>query len=128
MTDSISILIIGGKSDLREELASNLTEASFAVTAVPGYIEARYILDDINPGMIIMDEVLPYGFDGMMAYFRLHEDYGIPIILLRKGARGEPWIGVAETEADFYFTKPADHRELVTRVKAILQYSKKPGD
>ena len=125
MTDSISILIIGGKSDLKEELTSNLRKTGFTVTVMLGYIEARWILDHLYPDMIIMDEVMPHGLRDTVACFRLHHDYGIPVILLCKDACGEPWIGVAENGADFYFTRPSDHQELVDRMKAILERSKK---
>ncbi len=100
MTDSI--LIIEGDPTIRRELVSALSEANFTVEAVRGYTEAQMILDEFNPDMVIMDEVLP-GRNGMEVCCQLHSTFGIPIILLGEDPSDEIWEkALVEAGADFY--------------------------
>lgn len=121
MTDSISsILVIEGNPNLRAKLTSALVKAGFEVIDVADYPEALAILDEFSPDMAIVDEVLPRG-DGKYACSQLHNAFSIPVILLGKDCSGEAWMRAVQAGADFYFTKPSQHRELVARVKAILR-------
>ncbi len=117
MTDRI--LIIEGEPNLRGELTSVLTEAGYTVVDVPDILEANEIRE-LNPHIAIVNEVLPSG-DGKGTCSQLHNCFGIPVILLGKDASGEAMIRALEAGADFYFTKPHSHQELVARVKAILR-------
>jgi len=85
MTDST--LIIEGEPALRMELTLALSKASFSVADVPSYPEALAKLDEFNPDMVIVDEVLP-GEDGRNACFQLHNNFGIPVILVGRGFGG----------------------------------------
>lgn len=115
------VLIIEGEPGSRRELASALTEAGFTVADVPDILEASEIRG-LNPDLAIVDEALPSG-DGKGLSSLLHH-LNIPVILLGKESSGEAMIRALEAGADFYFTKPSHHRELVARVKAILQRHK----
>ncbi len=123
-----NILIIEGDPALRMGLTSALTEAGFSVARVPDYPEALLKLDEFNPDMVIVDEVLPGG-DGMEVCCQLHVTLGIPVILLGEDSSDEMWEKVMEAEADLYLIKPFSYRELVARVKAILRrYKGRQGD
>lgn len=112
---------------MREQLTSTLTETGFIVADVPDYSEALLKLDEFNPDIAIVDEVLPSG-DGKDACSQLHNAFGIPVILLGKDSSGEAWMRAVEAGADCYFTKPSHHQELVARVKAILRrYKEAPA-
>jgi len=119
ITDITSILIIEGEPNLRRELATALTGAGFVVAFVPDILKANEIRE-INPDIAIVDEVLPSG-DGKDACSQLHNVFGIPVILMGKDSSGEAWMRAVEAGADFYFTKPSHHQELIARVKAILR-------
>ncbi len=127
MTDSTRILIIEGEPNLRRELASALTEAGYTVAGVPDYPEAVAKLDEFNPAIAIVDEVLPGG-DGKDACYQLHNAFSIPVILLGKDSSGEALVRALEAGADVYFTKPPHNPELVARVKAIRRrYKESPA-
>jgi len=120
------VLIIEGEPILRRELASNLTEAGFTVADVPDVLKADEIRE-LNPDIAIVDELLPSGH-GKDACSQLHNVFGIPVILLGKDSSGEAWVRAVDAGADFYFTKPSHHQELVARVKAILRrYKEAPA-
>ena len=120
MTDSISILIIEGETNLRGNLASALTEVGFIVADVRDYPEALLKLDEFNPDIAIVDEALPSG-DGKEVCSRLRNAFGIPVILLGKDSSGEAWKAAVEAGADFYFTNSFNRRVLAATVKAILR-------
>jgi len=84
--------------------------------------EARRLITDDRPDLVILDVMLP-GMDGLdvCRWIRVHGD--LPVILLT--ARGEETdriIGL-ELGADDYVVKPFSPRELMERVKAILRRS-----
>ena len=116
-----SVLIIGGEPDFQERLRLPLTEAGYEVTLAYDYISARMIIEDLVPDIIILDEVHHNGIDSFAACKHLHDDYGIPIILLGEDSSDETWERVMEAEADLYLVKPFGYRELVARIKAILR-------
>ena len=120
-----SVLIIGGEPDFREKLGSSLTEAGYEVTSVPNYVSAGMIIEDLVPDIIILDEIHQNGNDSFAVCKHLHDDYGIPVILLGKDSSDEMWEKVMEAEADLYQIKPFSYRELVARIKAILRRYKK---
>ncbi len=113
-------LIIEGEPALREELASALSEAGFATADVSNFPEALLKLDEFNPDIVIVDEVLSSG-DGMETCHRLHGTLGIPIIVLGKQSGGKIWKKAVDAGADCYLKKPFSSRVLVARVKAILR-------
>ena len=114
------LLIIGGQPYLREKLTSLLNEAGFTVAHVPDYPEALAKLDELNPDIAIVDEVLPGG-DGKDACSGLRNALGIPVLLLGNDSGAEAWERAVEAGADFYFTGLVRQNELAARVKAILR-------
>ncbi|MDO9579172.1 MAG: response regulator [Bacteroidales bacterium] len=117
-----SVLIIGGEPDFREKLGSSLTtEAGYEVTSAPNYVSARMIIENLVPDIIILDEIHQNGDDSFAVCKHLHDDYGIPVILLGEDSSDEMWEKVMETEADLYQIKPFSYPVLVARVKAILR-------
>jgi len=119
------ILIIEGELALRAKLTSALTKVGFVVADVPDILKANEIRE-LNPDIAIVDEVLPSG-DGKDACSQLHNVFRIPVILMGKESSGEAWMAAVQAGADFYFTKPSHHRELVARVKAILRRYRQAG-
>lgn len=123
-----SILIIGGEPDFQERLRFSLTEAGSEVTLAYNYISAKMIIEDFVPDIIILDEVHQNDIDSFAACRHLHDDYGIPIILLGEDSSDEAWERVKEAEADLYLLKLVRYRELTARVKAILRRFHQNGD
>jgi len=116
-----SALIIGGEPDFQERLRLSLTEAGYEVTLAYNYISSRMIIEDFVPDIIILDEVHQNGIDSFAVCKHLHDDYGIPVILLGEDSSDEVWERVMEVEADLYLIKSFSYRELVARVRAILR-------
>ena len=59
----------------------------------------------------------------------LHDDYGLPVIVVGKDPGAEMWKRAVDAEADCYLRKPFSHLELAARVRAILRrYKGRQGD
>lgn len=85
--------------------------------------DALKIARRINPNLVILDIMMP-GMDGLEVCREIRSDpilQAVPILFLTARGRVEDKIEGFEAGADDYLTKPFDVRELVLRVKAILQ-------
>jgi len=116
-----SVLIIGGEPDFEEEMSTYLTGAGYEVTSTPNYVSAGMIVENLVPDIIILDEIHQNSIDSFAVCKHLHDDYGIPVILLGEDSSDEIWERVMEAEADLYLVKHFGYRELVARIKAILR-------
>ncbi len=92
--------------------------------------DALKIARRINPNLIILDVMMP-GIDGLQVCRELRSDpllQKVPILFLTAKGRVEDKIEGFEAGADDYMTKPFDVRELLLRVRAILQRTRTPED
>ncbi len=134
MAKQRNILVVDDERTIREVLRRYLEREGFAVTEAETGPQALSILQDSRPDLIVLDIMLP-GVDGFAITRRLRQadDYGplaidgdIPIILLSARTNEVDRVGGLELGADDYVTKPFSPRELVARVKRILQRTSPP--
>jgi DNA-binding response OmpR family regulator len=118
-----SILIIEDEKDIADLLEYHLKQSHFSVIAAldgpSGLERAR----KERPSLIILDLMLP-GMDGKEVCRTLKSSpntQSIPILMLTAKAEEVDRIIGFELGADDYVTKPFSPRELVLRVKAIIQ-------
>jgi DNA-binding response OmpR family regulator len=109
-----------------ELLEFNLKQAGFEVIAAADGAQALKKARSVVPSLIVLDLMLPE-IDGLEVCKMLRRDpatAGIPIIMLTaKAAEMDRIVGL-ELGADDYITKPFSPRELVLRVKKVLQRGK----
>src|SRR6266853_5334229 len=117
------ILVVDDEPDAIELIAFNLKAAGYDVTSATDGDEALKKARAVLPHLIILDLMLP-GVDGLAVCKQLRRDERtapIPIIMLTaKAAEIDRVLGL-ELGADDYVTKPFSPRELVLRVKKLLQ-------
>lgn len=119
-----SILIIENEASLRRDLASAFSSAGFVTTTVSDYAEGSLQLDELNPDMVIVDEVLLDG-DGMEICHQLHSNRSIPVILLGEDSNSDKWERVMKSGAtDFYVVRPFSYQILVAIANIILRRCK----
>jgi len=128
MTDSVAaptrILLVDDEPSLREPLADYLTRQGFAVTAAASAAEARSLLLNQAPDLVLLDIMMP-GEDGLSLCRHLSEAKDLPVILLTaKGEAMDRIVGL-EIGADDYVVKPFEPRELVARIKSVLRRASK---
>jgi len=124
------ILVVDDEPEAVELVEFNLKQAGFDVISAADGVEALKKARSVLPELIILDVMLPE-VDGMEICKMLRRDKGtakIPIIMLTaKAAEIDRILGL-ELGADDYITKPFSPRELVLRVKKILQRGTVPAD
>src|SRR6266704_4530467 len=117
------ILVVDDEPDAVELVAFNVKAAGYDVITAGNGEEALTKARSAAPDLIVLDLMLPE-IDGLEVCKLLRRDpktRAIPIILLTaKAAEIDRVLGL-ELGADDYVTKPFSPRELVLRVKKILQ-------
>lgn len=119
-TTTIELLLVDDEAALREPLAEYLSRQGFAVRQASSAAEARAILKDDRPDLVLLDIMMP-GEDGLSLCRYLTESRQLPTIFLT--ARGEATDRIVGLEigADDYVVKPFEPRELVARIRSVLR-------
>ena len=120
------ILVVDDEPEAVELLDFNLRAAGFEVATAADGAEALKKAQALVPALIVLDLMLPE-IDGLEVCKMLRRQpatASIPIIMLTaKAAELDRVLGL-ELGADDYLTKPFSPRELILRVKKILQRGK----
>lgn len=123
------ILVVDDEPEAVELVEFNLTQAGFEVVTAADGAEALRKARKATPNLIVLDLMLPE-LDGLEVCKLLRLDpvtAGIPIVMVTaKAAELDRILGL-ELGADDYITKPFSPRELVLRVKNILQRGRLPA-
>lgn len=125
MNNDSSLLVVDDDRRLRELLQRFLGEHGFQVTLAADAVEARELLRERTFDLMILDVMMPgeSGFDLTRAVKDdpTHPAYTMPILLLTAMNEGENRIEGLESGADDYLAKPFEPKELVLRIRKILQ-------
>ncbi|MBM3858029.1 MAG: response regulator [Verrucomicrobia bacterium] len=121
-----TILIVEDEPDVLDLVAYHLKKAGYHIVAardgVTGLTKAR----DLLPALLVLDLMLPQ-LEGTEVCKRLKADSKtahIPIVMLTAKADEVDRVLGLELGADDYVTKPFSPRELVLRVKKLLERAK----
>lgn len=116
------ILLVEDSQEVRQFLKGLLIEDYTILEAENGK-RGIEIASENSPELIISDVMMPV-MDGFEFCKKIKTDIQtshIPVILLTAKASGESKIEGLETGADDYLTKPFNSRELLVRVKNLLE-------
>jgi two-component system phosphate regulon response regulator PhoB len=117
------ILVVEDEADISELIEYHLKQSGFPATSVPDGSSALEQVKKRRPALIILDLMLP-DMDGKDICRALKSNpltRTIPILMLTAKAEELDRVVGFELGAEDYVTKPFSPRELVLRVKAILQ-------
>lgn len=118
------LLVVDDDARLRELLRRYLTEQGFRVTTSADAAEARAKLASFDFDLLILDVMMP-GENGFELTQNLRDTSQIPIVLLTAMAESDERVKGLERGADDYIVKPFEPRELVLRLRNILQRAPK---
>lgn len=114
------LLIVDDDVRLRGLLSRYLVERGFRVTTAADAAEARSRMESFAFDLVVLDVMMP-GENGFELTQAIRRKSRLPILLLTAMAETEDRIEGLERGADDYLTKPFEPRELVLRIRNILQ-------
>ena len=114
------LLVVDDDVRLRDLLRRYLTDQGFRVTTAGDAAEARASLTNLAFDLLVLDVMMP-GENGLDLTRSLRASSRVPILLLTAMAEPGDRINGLERGADDYLTKPFEPRELVLRIRNILQ-------
>ena len=117
------ILIVEDEASLQELLAYNLERAGFAVEQAYDADEARTMIAEQAPDLVLLDWMLPYmsGLELCRQLRRQPVTANLPIVMLTARVEERDRLHGLDTGADDYITKPFSVDELIARVRAVLR-------
>ncbi len=118
------ILIVDDDDRIRNLLKDYLTENQYVVSTAEEAIQAKERLKIIKFDIIILDVMMP-GQNGYDLTKEIRKDNKVPIILLTAKGEVENRIKGLELGADDYLGKPFEPKELLLRIKNILNKKNK---
>ena len=118
------ILVVDDDDGIRSLVKKYLTENDFLVTTANSAEDASNIIKIIKFDLIILDIMMP-GKNGLEFTQEHKEKINTPIILLTAKGEASERIEGLEVGADDYLPKPFEPKELILRIKNILNKTKK---
>lgn len=124
------ILVVDDEAPIRQMIRFALERADFDVMEAGNASEARVVVADETPDLMVLDWMMP-GQSGIELARSLRKDRDtstLPIIMLTARTEEDDRINGLEVGADDYVTKPFSPRELVARIQAVLRRTQPDGD
>ena len=119
------ILVVDDDDRIRELVKQYLNENEFLVTTAKDAQDAKNKMKIIKFDILIVDIMMP-GESGLSLTQEIKKNNLIPIILLTAKGNVEDRIEGLEIGADDYLGKPFEPKELLLRIKNILNKTQKP--
>ena len=119
------ILVVDDDDRIRELVKEYLEENNFVVTTAINAFDAKKKIDIIKFDILILDIMMP-GKSGLSLTEDIKKTNQTPIILLTAKGEAVDRIKGLEIGADAYLGKPFEPKELLLRIKNILNKTKKP--
>ena len=118
------ILVVDDDDGIRNLLKQYLEENQFIVTTAKNAIEAKTKIEIIKFDILVLDIMMP-GQSGLSLTKEVKKNNSTPIILLTAKGEAHDRIKGLEFGADDYLGKPFEPKELLLRIKNILNKTKK---
>jgi len=123
--NAFHILVVDDDDRIRELVKQYLKENNFLVTTAKDALDARKKLKILKFDILILDIMMP-GESGLSLTKEVKKNNPTPIILLTAKGETQDRIEGLELGADDYLGKPFEPKELLLRIKNILNKIQKP--
>ncbi|MEX2443397.1 MAG: response regulator transcription factor [Alkalispirochaeta sp.] len=124
-TAGASVLVVEDEPDVRDILEYLFVGEGYTVLVAASAGQAWEVVSARNPDIVVLDVELP-GESGL-AFCRRVKPLGIPVIMVSSHDRDDEVVAGLETGADDYVRKPFNNRELLLRVRRLLEQSSAAG-
>jgi len=120
------VLIVEDEDSIAEPFSHALAREGFVPRIAASLAEARRMLAEHEPDIVLLDLMLPDG-DGRDLARELRAGSQLPIIMLTaRGSEVDSVVGL-ELGADDYVVKPFASSEVIARIRAVLRRSRPGG-
>ena len=123
--NNFHILVVDDDNRIRELVKEYLEENNFIVTTAIDAFDAKNKIDIIKFDILILDIMMP-GKSGLSLTKEIKKTNQTPVILLTAKGESTDRIKGLEIGADDYLGKPFEPKELLLRIKNILNKTQKP--
>lgn len=117
---SARILVVDDEPNLVDLIRTTLEHQKYEVVEAADGAEGVAKVREELPDLVILDVMMP-NLDGFEALKRIREISTVPVLMLTVRASEADKVRGLELGADDYLAKPFGHRELLSRVKALLR-------
>jgi two-component system response regulator RegX3 len=114
------VLLVEDEESYQQALQIGLSAEGFSVVGAMSLTEARGILKDKTPSLILLDVMLPDG-SGIDFCREISENWHVPTIIVSAADSEVNVVLGLELGAADYVAKPYRLRELVARMRAVLR-------
>lgn len=114
------VLVVDDEPRIVNFVRMNLELEGCRVIAANNGREALDRVRDDLPEIVLLDIMMP-GMDGFEVLRRLRQFSAVPVIVLTAKDEADDRVRGLELGADDYIGKPFEHRELVSRIRAVLR-------
>ena len=118
------IWVVDDDNRIRDLLKKYLTEKNYIVSTSNDAENAKIKISQFKFDLIVLDVMMP-GQDGYDLTKEIKKDIKVPIILLTARGEVENRIKGLELGADDYISKPFEAKELLLRIKNIINKNNK---
>ncbi len=118
MSGTARVLVVEDDPAVADLVSLYLRNAGYAVTHAGTGAQARSLIAEMRPALVVLDLGLP-DTDGRTLFAEIRGRSDMPVLALT--ARAEEKLSGLEAGMDDFLTKPFDPRELVARVRAVLR-------
>ena len=115
-----TIMIVEDEPAVARGVQVALEREGYEVSVQPTGEDALANFADTVPDLVVLDVRLP-GIDGFEVLRQLRRETRAPVLFLTARADEVDKVVGLEMGADDYIVKPFSHRELVSRIKALLR-------
>lgn len=114
------VLVVDDEARIVNFVRMNLElEGCRVITAANGREAIDRVRDNL-PDVVLLDVMMP-GLDGFEVLRRIRQFSAVPVIMLTAKDETDDRVRGLELGADDYVSKPFEHRELVSRMRAVLR-------
>ena len=124
--NTFHILVVDDDDKIRELVKEYLIKNNFLVTTAKDAFDAKKKLEIVKFDILILDIMMP-GESGLSLTKEVKKNNPTPIILLTAKGETNDRIKGLELGADDYLGKPFEPKELILRIKNILNKIQKPA-
>jgi two-component system KDP operon response regulator KdpE len=120
-----TILVVDDEPAILDLITAILERQGYVVLDAHDGEEALRILRERIPDLVLLDVMMP-GMNGFEVLKEIRAISNVPVIMLTVQASEADRVRGLDLGADDYIAKPFGHRELVSRVKALLRRAEMP--